>query len=67
MRKLAFYVQLMAVAGLLYACGGNQREHIQDEPVDRDIPLDGGLIPVDSLDKDSLDTVQMMMPSPPLD
>lgn len=68
MRKIIIYVQLFAVAGLLYACGGNQREHIQDNvPPEQDIPLGDGTVPVDSLERDSLDTLDNMMPSPPLD
>ncbi|TYR31231.1 hypothetical protein FXV77_21285 [Sphingobacterium phlebotomi] len=66
MKKLIFYTQLFAAAGLLYACGGNQRENIQDTPIEQDMPLDDGIIPIDSLERDSLDTVEQMMPTPPL-
>lgn len=66
MKKLFFYTQLIAAAGLLYACGGNQRDNIQDTPIEQDIPLNEGIVPVDSLERDSLDTVEQMMPTPPL-
>lgn len=67
MKKFIFYTQLFTVAGLLYACGGNQRENMQDTPIEQDMPLDEGVIPIDSLERDSLDTVDRMMPSPPLE
>lgn len=64
MKKLFF---LFAVVGFLYACGGNQRDNMQDTPGDRDMPYEDGTIPMDSLERDSLDTMQRMMPTPPLD
>lgn len=67
MKKVIFYTQLVAVAGLLYACGGNQRDNMQDTPIERDMPFEDGTIPVDSLERDSLDTMERMMPTPPLD
>ncbi|PRD56898.1 hypothetical protein [Sphingobacterium gobiense] len=67
MKKLIFFTQLFTAAGFLYACGGNQREHIQDTPIEQDMPLGDGIVPIDSLERDSLDTVERMMPTPPLD
>ncbi|NGM65274.1 hypothetical protein [Sphingobacterium sp. SGR-19] len=66
MKKLILYTQLVAAAGFLYACGSNQRENIQDTPIGQDMPLDEGIVPIDSLERDSLDTVEQMMPTPPL-
>lgn len=67
MKRLVFYAQLFVVAGLLYACGGNQRDNIQDTPIREDVPLNDGTVPIDSLERDSLDTMERMMPTPPLD
>lgn len=66
MKKLFFYTQLVAAAGFLFACGGNQRDNIQDTPIEQDVPLNEGIVPIDSLERDSLDTVEQMMPTPPL-
>lgn len=67
MKKFFFYTQLLAVVSLLYACGGNQRDNMQDSPMDQDVPYEDGTIPMDSLERDSLDTMERMMPTPPLD
>lgn len=67
MKKLIFYTQLFAVVGFLYACGGNQRDNMQDTPIRDDVPLNDGTVPIDSLERDSLDTIGRMMPTPPLD
>lgn len=66
MKKLIFYTHLFTAASFLYACGSNQRENIQDTPIEQDVPLDEGIVPIDSLERDSLDTVEQMMPTPPL-
>ena len=67
MKKLITYAQLVTAASLIYGCSENKRENIQDTPVEQDIPLDESLVPIDSLERDSADTVaQMLPPTPPL-
>lgn len=67
MKKLIIYTYLVALASLTFACGPNRQENMQDTPIEEKMPLEEGTVPIDSLERDSLDTVEQMMPTPPLD
>lgn len=66
MKKAILYVQMIGFCSLLFACGSPS--HNNDVDTEDTVLNDGvqGVPPMDTLRRDSTDTIGQPMPTPPL-